>query len=90
MIVAMIVIGGVTRLTESGLSIMEWRPLTGIVPPLSEAEWNRVFALYQTVTPEDVRAAAQRARRPCACWRVNMLSGAWLRACCQSLRAARG
>lgn len=51
LIFAMAVIGAITRLTESGLSIMEWAPLTGVVPPLSEAEWTRLFALYQQ-TPE--------------------------------------
>lgn len=51
MVAAMIVIGGITRLTESGLSMVEWRPLMGWVPPLSEAEWQRVFALYRA-TPE--------------------------------------
>lgn len=48
---AMAVIGAVTRLTESGLSIVEWRPVIGALPPLSEAEWVRVFTLYQQ-TPE--------------------------------------
>jgi len=48
---AMAVIGAITRLTESGLSMVEWRPLIGALPPLNEAEWNRVFALYQE-TPE--------------------------------------
>lgn len=47
MVAAMVVIGGVTRLTESGLSMVEWRPLMGWVPPLSDAEWERVFALYR-------------------------------------------
>ncbi len=47
MVFAMAVIGAVTRLTESGLSMVEWRPLIGTLPPLNEAEWNRVFALYQ-------------------------------------------
>jgi cytochrome c oxidase assembly protein subunit 15 len=47
MIVAMAVIGAITRLTESGLSIMEWAPVTGVLPPLSEGEWTRLFALYQ-------------------------------------------
>ncbi|MDA9639836.1 COX15/CtaA family protein, partial [SAR116 cluster bacterium] len=42
----MVVIGGVTRLTGSGLSMVEWRPLMGTLPPLSEAEWRRVYALY--------------------------------------------
>lgn len=50
-VVVMIVIGGITRLTESGLSMIEWRPLVGIVPPLSVGEWERVFALYRE-TPE--------------------------------------
>lgn len=49
MILAMAVIGAITRLTESGLSIMEWAPLTGALPPLSDAEWQRVFALYQQI-----------------------------------------
>lgn len=47
MIFAMAVIGAITRLTESGLSMVEWRPVTGWLPPLSEAEWNRVYSLYQ-------------------------------------------
>ncbi|HMB74849.1 MAG TPA: COX15/CtaA family protein [Kiloniellaceae bacterium] len=49
MIFAMAVIGAVTRLTESGLSIMEWAPLRGILPPLGEAEWQRLFALYREI-----------------------------------------
>lgn len=51
MIAAMVAIGGITRLTESGLSITEWRPIGGALPPLSAAEWERLFALYQQ-TPE--------------------------------------
>ncbi|WP_029009471.1 COX15/CtaA family protein [Azospirillum halopraeferens] len=51
MVFAMAVIGAITRLTESGLSMVEWKPLIGILPPLSEAEWERVFALYRE-TPE--------------------------------------
>jgi cytochrome c oxidase assembly protein subunit 15 len=43
----MILLGGVTRLTESGLSMVEWRPLMGIIPPLSEAEWQAVFDKYR-------------------------------------------
>jgi cytochrome c oxidase assembly protein subunit 15 len=49
MILAMVVIGGVTRLTESGLSITEWRPVSGALPPSSEAEWQRTFELYQQI-----------------------------------------
>ena len=51
MVFAMAVIGAITRLTESGLSIVEWRPLIGTLPPLSDAEWQRVFDLYRQ-TPE--------------------------------------
>ncbi len=51
MVFAMTVIGAITRLTESGLSMVEWRPLIGAIPPLSDAEWQRVFDLYRE-TPE--------------------------------------
>lgn len=47
MVAAMVVIGGITRLTGSGLSMVEWRPLIGWLPPLSEEQWLRTFALYQ-------------------------------------------
>lgn len=47
MVFVMITIGGITRLTDSGLSMVEWRPLIGTLPPLTDAEWMRVFALYQ-------------------------------------------
>jgi len=46
---AMIAIGGATRLTGSGLSIMEWAPLAGTLPPLSDAEWHRLYELYKTI-----------------------------------------
>jgi cytochrome c oxidase assembly protein subunit 15 len=49
MIWGMVVLGGATRLTGSGLSIMEWAPLTGALPPLSHAEWQRLFAEYKTI-----------------------------------------
>jgi cytochrome c oxidase assembly protein subunit 15 len=49
LIFALAVIGAITRLTESGLSIMEWAPVTGVLPPMSEAEWQRLFALYKTI-----------------------------------------
>jgi len=51
LIVVMVVVGGITRLTESGLSITEWKPITGAIPPLSEAQWAIEFAKYQR-TPE--------------------------------------
>lgn len=49
MILVMIGLGGATRLTGSGLSIMEWAPFRGALPPLSEAEWQRLFGLYQQI-----------------------------------------
>jgi cytochrome c oxidase assembly protein subunit 15 len=49
MIFGMVVLGGATRLTGSGLSIMEWAPLSGIVPPLSHHEWQRLFTLYKQI-----------------------------------------
>ncbi|MBT6139484.1 MAG: heme A synthase [Rhodospirillaceae bacterium] len=55
MVFAMIVIGGITRLTESGLSMVEWRPLIGFWPPTNDAEWARVFELYKQ-TPEFQKA----------------------------------
>ncbi|WP_235830182.1 COX15/CtaA family protein [Algihabitans albus] len=47
LIFAMAVIGAITRLTESGLSIMEWAPVSGFLPPLSAAEWERLLELYR-------------------------------------------
>lgn len=51
MVFAMIVVGGATRLTHSGLSITEWRPIVGTLPPLSLQDWMEAFAKYQ-LTPE--------------------------------------
>lgn len=47
LIVVMIAVGGLTRLTDSGLSITEWKPVTGAIPPLNEADWAVEFAKYQ-------------------------------------------
>src|SRR5882757_1928038 len=49
MIFIMVVIGGITRLTESGLSITEWKPLSGVIPPLDAAAWQREFDQYKTI-----------------------------------------
>jgi heme a synthase len=49
MIFLTLVVGGATRLTESGLSIVEWRPVTGVLPPLSEREWQAEFAKYKAI-----------------------------------------
>lgn len=51
LVFCMAIIGAITRLTESGLSIVEWQPISGAIPPLNAIEWNRVFELYQQ-TPE--------------------------------------
>ncbi|KAA5606324.1 heme A synthase [Roseospira marina] len=61
----MVVVGGLTRLTESGLSIVEWRPFTGVVPPLTEAAWQVLFDAYkqypefQRVNPDMTLAGFQ-------------------------------
>lgn len=47
LVFVMVVLGGVTRLTGSGLSMVDWRPLMGILPPIGDAEWQRVFEMYQ-------------------------------------------
>ncbi|MBN8829311.1 MAG: COX15/CtaA family protein, partial [Sphingomonadales bacterium] len=47
LIVLMVAVGGITRLTESGLSITQWKPVTGAIPPLSEADWQVEFAAYK-------------------------------------------
>ncbi len=49
MVWAMVALGGATRLSGSGLSIMEWAPIMGTVPPLSDAEWQRLYDLYRTI-----------------------------------------
>jgi cytochrome c oxidase assembly protein subunit 15 len=49
LIFAMVVVGGATRLTQSGLSIVEWNPVIGVVPPLSEESWQAEFAKYQAI-----------------------------------------
>ncbi|MCG8624769.1 MAG: COX15/CtaA family protein [Proteobacteria bacterium] len=47
LVFGMVVVGGITRLTDSGLSMVEWRPLMGAFPPITDSEWQRLFALYQ-------------------------------------------
>jgi heme a synthase len=51
LVFAMVVVGGITRLTESGLSITEWKPISGAIPPLTHADWVRAFDLYRQ-TPQ--------------------------------------
>lgn len=49
LVVLIVAIGGITRLTESGLSITEWKPVTGTLPPLTEVQWQAEFAAYQQI-----------------------------------------
>lgn len=49
LIVLMVVIGGITRLTESGLSITQWKPISGVIPPLNDAQWQAEFANYKRI-----------------------------------------
>src|SRR3712207_1179317 len=49
LVFAMVVVGGATRLTDSGLSITEWRPVTGAIPPLSREGWLAEFEKYQRI-----------------------------------------
>jgi cytochrome c oxidase assembly protein subunit 15 len=51
LVFAMVVVGGITRLTESGLSITEWKPISGAIPPLTQADWQHAFDLYRQ-TPQ--------------------------------------
>ena len=51
LVFVMVVLGGVTRLTGSGLSMVDWRPVTGFLPPMSDEAWQRTFEMYQE-TPE--------------------------------------
>ena len=49
LVFAMVVVGGATRLTESGLSIVEWKPVSGVIPPVSKSDWQAEFAKYKTI-----------------------------------------
>ena len=49
LVIMVVAVGGITRLTESGLSITEWKPVTGAIPPLSDAQWRAEFEAYQRI-----------------------------------------
>jgi heme a synthase len=53
LVFAMVVVGGATRLTQSGLSIVEWKPVTGVIPPLSQSDWQVEFDKYKTIPQYD-------------------------------------
>ncbi len=67
MVILMILLGGITRLTDSGLSIVEWKPITGIIPPLSTASWQEEFAKYQNF-PEYHYRNVTMAEFKCIFW----------------------
>lgn len=56
LVLVMVVVGGATRLTESGLSITSWRPISGIIPPLSDADWQAEFEAYRQI-PQGIQNA---------------------------------
>jgi len=49
LVFAMVIVGGATRLTDSGLSITEWKPILGAIPPLNDTDWNDAFHKYQAI-----------------------------------------
>ena len=49
LIALMVLVGGATRLTESGLSIVEWKPVTGTLPPMTDAQWQEAFEGYKKI-----------------------------------------
>lgn len=74
LVMGMVVVGGVTRLTESGLSITEWKPIVGAVPPRNQAEWEAEFEKYKQF-PEYKKYTLQGNTRRAlinVCYRLNM------------------
>ena len=63
LIFAMVLVGGATRLTESGLSITQWKPVTGVIPPLSDTDWQDEFARYQQIPQYAAAQSGHDARR---------------------------
>src|SRR5437868_13055704 len=56
LVFAMVVVGGITRLTASGLSITQWNVVSGVIPPLTQADWQHAFGLYKQ-TPQYIEVA---------------------------------
>src|SRR3546814_16110511 len=59
LVIIVVAVGGITRLTESGLSITEWRPVSGVIPPLPEAGWVAEVEKYKQI-PENQRRSERR------------------------------
>ena len=62
LVFAMVVVGGITRLTESGLSITQWNLVGGAIPPLTQAQWQHEFDLYRQ-TPQFIQVAGPAGMR---------------------------
>ena len=66
LVALMIVIGGLTRLTDSGLSITQWELFSGVLPPFTEIEWNRYFDLYKKIPEynlQNLRSSVKKKTR---------------------------
>ena len=68
LVFAMVVVGGITRLTGSGLSITEWKPIMGALPPMNSTDWNEAFEKYRAIpilvlTTESDAEKKNRARQ---------------------------
>ena len=61
MIVSIVAVGGITRLTESGVSITEWKPVSGVLPPLNETDWQAEFDANTGRPPNTSLSTARRA-----------------------------
>ena len=64
-VLVQVMLGAITRLTGSGLSIMEWRPIMGAIPPLNDAEWQRVFGPYQQIADSEYQVGIATCDTAC-------------------------
>ena len=76
LVFSMIVLGGITRLTQSGLSMVDWDPIMGAIPPLNEREWQEAFEQYQEfpeyqVVNKDMSLAGFKSNFLCRVWPSN-------------------
>jgi hypothetical protein len=81
-IFALVLVGGATRLTDSGLSITEWKPIHGVIPPLSEAEWQEELELYRQIPEYQLinKGMSLDEFKVIYWWEwAHRLSGAWRR-----------
>ena len=69
LVLTIIIVGGLTRLTDSGLSITEWELFSGILPPLTESSWNNYFELYKKIPQFEFLNSVHSAY-----WKFDLLS----------------